>query len=544
MKFGFFLTTVFFCWALTLGAQNPESNTYWIKLKDKAGTPYQIARPEKFLSPRAIDRRLRQHIALDSTDLPVSPVYLDSLRKMGFELVHTSKWLNGATVRTGDTALVHEAKALSFVASVQLTKHGIQQKSAHSKFNESDDPSVSYGDSWAQLTQLNGQFLHDQDFRGKGIQIAVLDAGFYHVDRINAFDSLRSSGRILGVRDFVDPTAEFYEQNAHGMSVLSCMGGNIPGSLLGTAPDASYLLIRTEDVRSENLVEEDNWVAGAEYADSVGVDVINSSLGYTQFDDPLMNHVYADMDGQSTRVTQGANMAFQKGILVFTSAGNEATNAWGRIVAPSDGKDVIGVAAVSSSGTRAAFSSAGPAADGAVKPNVAARGSSTVLVTSRELMGTSSGTSFSSPVLAGLGACLIQANPYAGVKLVKQAIEQSSSQFATPDSLIGYGIPDFKKADQFLKANSVEPRAQNKTWRVFPNPFAGSVTITHPAVLPGERCRVQLVNLQGICLRESEMTASGDLVLNNLANFPEGLYFLRIDSGTAQETIKLVKKGR
>jgi len=542
MKKKLFTIAFILLYVLNLTGQNTSKNAYWIKLKDKSGTPNQIDQPEKFLSQRAIERRIRQHIAIDETDLPVSSIYLDSLRKMGLEIVHTSKWLNGVTVRTADAVLIQEIADLSFVSAVQLTKHATTLKSAFNKFNETEDPS-SYGNAWAQLSQLNGQYLHNQGFRGKGIQIAVLDGGFYHVDRLAAFDILRNSGRILGVRDFVNPTSNFYEQNTHGMSVLSCMGGNIPGSLVGTAPDASYYLIRTEDVNSENLIEEDNWVAGAELADSLGVDVINSSLGYTQFDDPLMNHVYADMDGKTTHVTQGANMAFQKGILVFTSAGNEGANAWMRIVAPSDGKDVISVGAVGSDGIRAYFSSLGPGFGGAVKPNVAARGYSTYLLTSSGVLGTSSGTSFSSPVLAGMGACLIQANPYAGVKLVKEAIEQSASQFATPDSLLGYGIPDFKKADQFLKTNSIEMLSQRKEWTVFPNPFKQSITIRNADSGSTDHFRIGLYNIQGVCLKESNISSSGKLVLDNLANFPEGLYLLKIDSGKKSETIKLVKSG-
>lgn len=537
------LTLAFFLFVLSLSGQTPSKNAYWIKLKDKTGTPYQIEHPEKYLSQRAIERRIRQHIAIDETDLPVSPVYIDSLRKMGLEIAHTSKWLNGVTVRTGDTTLMQDVAKLSFVSAIQLTKHASTLKSAFNKFNESVDPDPDYGSAWAQIAQLNGQYLHNQGFRGKGIQIAVLDAGFYHVDRLAAFDSLRNSGRILGYRDFVDPTDNFYEQDMHGMSVLSCMGGNIPGSLIGTAPDASFYLIRTEDGSSETLIEEDNWVAGAEYADSLGVDVINSSLGYTHFDDPAMNHVYADMDGKTTRVTQGANMAFEKGILVFTSAGNEGDKVWKRIVAPSDGKNVISVGAVDINGVRAYFSSLGPGFGGAVKPNVVARGYSTYLLTSKEVLGNSNGTSFSSPVLAGMGACLIQANPHVGVKLVKEAIEQSASQYATPDSLLGYGIPDFEKADKFLKANSSKMLSDNKIWTVFPNPFKQSITIRNTDPVSTDHFRIGIYNIQGVCLKELNISSSGTVVLDNLANFPEGLYLLKIDSGKKSETIKLVKSG-
>ncbi len=530
--------------ATILSAQSVAPNSYWVKLKDKKGTPYLISQPETFLSPRSIDRRKKQRIAIDETDLPVSPVYLDSLKKLGLQIVHTSKWLNGATVRTADATLIKKIATLSFVTLVQLTKPANVLKSARNKFREDEisayDP-VKYGLSINQLTQLNGQYLHNQGFRGKGIQIAILDAGFLNANTIAAFDSLHNSNRILGTRDFVDPKADIYKQNYHGMSVLSCMGGNLPGKFIGTAPDASFYLIRSEDTATEYLIEEDNWVAAAEFADSLGVDVINSSLGYDEFDDSQMNHTYADMNGKKTRVTQGANMAFQKGILVFTSAGNEGNNSWKHIIAPSDGEDVIGVAAVDKNGTRATFSSVGPASDGAVKPNVAARGFQTALIISNGSLGYASGTSFSSPVLAGMGACLLQANPSADVKMLKQAIEQSASQYNNPDSLLGYGIPDFELADKYLKINLVSYSNWKSSWAVSPNPFTDFLYARNLNAETAENYLVSLYNLQGFCLWQSSFKSEGAILLKNLANLPRGFLILSIRSGKKEERIKLIK---
>ncbi len=532
-------------YTLVLPAQNAAPDSYWVQLKDKKGTPYLISQPEAFLSQRSIDRRRRQHISIDETDLPVSPDYLDSLKKRGLEIVHTSKWLNGATVRTADTTLIKKITTLPFVTLVQLTKPGNVLKSVHNKFAEEDvsvisDP-VNYGNSLSQLTQLNGQYLHNQGFRGKGIQIAILDAGFLHVNTITAFDSLRNSNRILGTRDFVDPKADIYAQNYHGMSVLSCMGGNVPGSLIGTAADASFYLLRSEDVSSEYLIEEDNWVAAAEYADSLGVDVINSSLGYSQFDDPNMDHTYPDLNGKKTRVTQGANLASKKGILVFSSAGNEGNNSWKRIIVPSDGENVIGVAAVDKNGLRATFSSVGPAFGGAVKPNVAAMGSGTTLVNSNGFIANASGTSFSSPVLAGMAACLLQANPYAGAKLAKLAIEQSANQYNKPDSLLGFGIPDFEKADKYLKVNSTTYLNLKNSWAVSPNPFSESIFLRNLNTVVDENYLISIYNLQGICLWQSTFKPEGTIILKNLANLPQGFLILSIRSGEMEERIKLVK---
>lgn len=530
--------------ATILPAQN-ASDSYWVQLKDKKGTPYLISQPKAFLSQRSIDRRKRQHISVDETDLPVSPVYLDSLKKRGLEIVHTSKWLNGATVRTADTALIRKIASLSFVALVELTKPANVLKSAINKFSDEDknteyDP-AKYGNAIDQLAQLNGQYLHNQGFRGKGIQVAVLDAGFLNANTIVALDSLRNSDRILGTRDFVDPKSDIYKQHYHGMSVLSCMAGNVPGSLIGTAPDASFYLIRSEDATTEYLIEEDNWVAAAEYADSLGVDIINSSLGYYEFDDPNMNHTYADMNGKKTRVTQGANMAFQKGILVFSSAGNEGNNSWKRIIAPSDGENVIGVAAVDKNGTRATFSSVGPAFVGAVKPNVAAMGSGTTMAISNGSIGFASGTSFSSPVLAGMGACLLQANPYATAKQLKMAIEQSAHQSNQPDSLLGYGIPDFEKADKYLKINSASYLNWKSSWVIAPNPFTDCLFIRNLNPVNHEIYRISIYNLQGICLWQSSFKSEETILLKNLGNLPQGFLILSIRSGEKEDRIKLVK---
>ena len=528
-----------------LFAQSVPKNSYWIQLKDKNGTTYQVTHPEAFLSQRAINRRIKQQIAIDETDLPVSQVYLDSLKNRGFEIFHTSKWLNGVTVRTADTTLIKNIATLPFVVSVQYTRPANVLKSGKMKFSEEEtttdyDP-ANYGLAINQLTQLNGEYLHKQGFRGKGVLIAELDAGFLHVDSIAAFDSIRSSGRILGTRDFVDPRDDIYQQHWHGMSVLSCMAGNLPGNFLGTAPDASFYLIRTEDAATENIIEEDNWVAGAELADSLGVDVITSSLGYNQFDDPRMNHTYSDLNGHKTRVTQGANMAFLKGILVFTSAGNEGDNAWKHIIAPTDGENVISVGAVDINGIRASFSSLGPAYGGAIKPNVAARGLNTYLITSTGEPGYASGTSFSSPVLAGMGACLIQANPWATVVQLKMAIEQSASQYNTPDSLLGYGIPDFEIADKYLKVNHTATLKQESSWSVSPNPFRDNIFIHNLNQVSGDNCLISISDLRGICLWQSTVKASDTIILKNLANLPEGFLILSIRSGEKEDRIKLIK---
>ncbi len=545
MKYKIVLAFTILLFDSVLFAQNLPKSSYWVKLKDKTGTPYQISRPENFLSQRAISRRVKQNIPIDETDLPVSPVYLDSLKKRGLEIVHASKWLNGATVRTADTALIRKISTLPFVTSVQLTKPSSATKSTFLKFREeellADINPANYGNAINQLTQLKGDYLHNKGFRGKGIQIAILDAGFWHVNQIAAFDSLRKSNRILGTRDFVDPSSDIYQQHTHGMSVLSCIGGNQPLSLIGTAPDAAFYLFRTEDSASEYPIEEDNWVVAAELADSVGADVINSSLGYTVFDDPKMSHKDSELNGKTTRITQGANMAFRKGILVFNSAGNEGKSTWKRVNAPADGENVIAVAAVDKNGIRASFSSVGPAYGGAVKPNVAAMGSLTFLVGSTGVLDYLNGTSFSSPVLAGMGACLLQANPNASVKQIKLAIEQSGSIFNKPDSLLGYGIPDFEKADKYLKLNTNNNLYPKSLITVSPNPFSDFISIKNLDTISGDYYLITIYNLQGICLLQSYFNYSETIILDNLSYLPNGFLILSIRSGGKDQRFKMIK---
>ncbi len=466
----------------------------------------------------------------------------------GVSLAHRSKWLNGITVKVEIDSFEYQMQSLPFVSEVQLTKPGILTKSAINKFYEpqsSDDflsvDSALYGASVSQLTISNGQFLHNQNYLGQGIQIAVIDAGFYMADRYMAIDSLWQNNQIQGIKDFVNPAEDFFSTNYHGMSVLSCMGGNIPGQLIGTAPKAEYWLIRSEDSETEYLIEEDNWVAAAEFADSVGVDVINSSLGYFTFDDPSTNHTYAEMDGNTTRVTRGANIAASRGMLVFTSAGNEGNDPWKYIIAPSDGDRVIGVGAVNKDSIPAPFTSYGPASGGNVKPNVTTVGWNTVLENSNGLVAHSNGTSFSSPVMAGLGACLWQANPQATAVQVKEAMERSASLFANPDSLLGYGIPNFKLADQILGGSFVERRETQDQWLVYPNPVQDVLLLQRKENNEFGDVELTFYSVDGRLLHKKIVSGTQKIILRDLQSLPTGLLILKIKSGDFIESVKLIK---
>lgn len=534
---------IFFFVFLNLGTWG--QNYFWVSFTDKNNSEYLLSNPQDYLSDRAIQRRLSQNIAIDSLDLPVNSNYIDSVLTLDVSLVHSSKWLNGITV-AGAYENLDFIKSWSFIREVQLTKPGILTKSGASKFSEEDftemDPMDSslYGESVHQIEMLNGLFLHDKNFRGEGMQIAVLDGGFEKADELPAFDSLWAEGRILGTRDFVNPESDFWATHYHGMSVLSTMGGNVPGQLIGTAPDASYWLLRSEDVNSEYIIEEDNWAAAAEFADSVGADVINSSLGYYTFDDTLTYHTYAEMDGKTTRVTKAANIAASRGMLVFASAGNERNKTWQRIIAPSDGENVIGVGAVDINLNPASFTSAGPAAGGAVKPNVSAMGVSTVIQISNGNISVGSGTSFSSPVMAGMAASLWQMFPEKPAVAIKEAIEMSASRYNSPDSLVGYGIPDMRVAAELLGYQEVDEIERNSSWKVFPNPVKDQLVIWSTDN-SAEPVQIEWFSLQGNLLKSWVKSGTKRLFINDLPPAATGIYILRIKSGSHSESFKINK---
>lgn len=541
MKIIILILTLFF--VLALAPDTGAQSYFWIGFKDKPTAGFSVSRPEEFLSSRALERRARQHIPVTESDLPVYKPYIDSLIRTGATPVHSSKWLNGVTVILKNDTLAKQITGFSFVKECVLTKPVAPSKSAVAKFEEATPVSgidtSYYGYAVHQVGQLNGQFLHNNGFKGKGMLIAVLDAGFYHVNLLPAFDTLRSKGRITGSRDFVHPRADLYEANSHGMMVLSTMGGNIPGQLIGTAPDASYLLLRSEDAASEYLIEEDNWVAAAEYADSLGADIINSSLGYSTFYDTRMDHTYAQMDGKTTRAAKGANIAAGKGILVFNSAGNEGNKSWHFLVTPADGDSVISVGAVDKQGNKAVFSSFGPAPDGAVKPTLSAQGVSTALQNIDGKIASGNGTSFASPVLAGIAACLWQANPKAPAYAVRNALIRSGSKYQKPDSLLGYGIPNMLVAHTLLSGPSNSPAFAVSHWLVWPNPFRESITFfSSDATSAG--VTVQISDISGKQIANRLFTGNGPYRLD-VPDLPGGIYFLRISASKRSEIHKLIK---
>ena len=452
---------------------------YWVAFTDKKGTPYSIDKPEAFLSPRALELRKAHGIAIDERDLPVNPDYVRQVLALdtAARCFTTSKWLNGMTVYALRDDMKEAVERLPFVDSVERTdvpkeplppagpayvfpgSGGKPMLSYQSDIQKNND--FDYGKAAKQVRVNNVQWLHRMGFRGEGMQMMVLDGGFENIDTISCFKALRDDHRLLGARNFVEPEKDPMRKHSHGTMVLSCIASYLPGLLVGTAPMVQVHVAQTEESGSEDRVEEDNWVAGLEYADSLGCQVLNSSLGYTVFDDSVNQRTYADLTGEVSRASRAATIAASKGLLICNSAGNEGAGKWKYIGTPADAKDILTVGAVNDKRKRAYFSSFGPTADGRIKPDACAVGRHTYVSTPVGIITIADGTSFSSPMLSGMVTCLWQAFPEKSNYEIMEAIRRAGDRnvilngeiLEEPDSAdgYGYGITDFLRAYNILR---------------------------------------------------------------------------------------------
>lgn len=549
------LLSLFFVLFLTSNYSLAQTRDYFIGFTDRNGSTYSLQQPLQFLSQRAIDRRLRQSIPIMDNDLPVNSNYLDSLTARGAILLNSVKWLNGVTVRC-DSATLAQLQSLPFVRqSLPVMRLASSGKTVDKRMEEVvpalpqnmlRTQLLDYGLGDRQVRQMNANFLHDQSFLGQGMLIAVFDAGFNSSDIIPAFDNLRNANGILYTWDFVARNSAVYEDDSHGTAVLSCMAADVSGQLIGTAPSAQYILLRTEDANSEFIIEEYNWATAAAFADSAGVDIINSSLGYTEFDDGAMNHTYADMNGNVCPSSIAADVAASKGILVVNSAGNQGNSFWRYISAPADADSILAVGAVDSAGYKASFSSWGPSSDGDIKPNVATMGRRAAVASFDGSYGTSSGTSFSSPVLAGAAACLWQAHPTKTNMEVKRAIEQSANYFNSPGDSLGYGIPNFLNAYLQLGGTTFDLSANDALVSVSPNPFTDELRIAFYAAA-SQSLNLRLFDMSGRLVAEQSATVTGGtfnaLLLTLPTLPPSGVYQLEIQGADTRFLRKVVAVG-
>lgn len=532
--------------ALTQPVQAQRVGQYLLLFRDKAGTSFRTDQPIQFLSARSVARRQRQQIPITERDLPVSPAYVQGLRQAGARVLYTSRWLNAALVEATTTQLP-TLLALPYVQGLEtgrvlnnarLAPAGPQLATGQRAGKFGQMATIpAYGSSDFQLRQLGVDKMHDQGFHGENMLVAILDAGFLRANQVSFLSPLFAENRVLATYDFADRETDVYDDDEHGLNVLSVMAAEAPNQLYGPAYKATYLLLRTEVASSENPVEEAYWLVGAEYADSTGADVINSSLGYTTFDNPADNHTYADLTGTKTLISRAATWAAEAGMVVVNSGGNEGATAWRYIGAPADSPGVLSVGAVDRNGALARFSSVGPTANGQLKPDLVALGQGTVLGTSTGGISSGNGTSFSGPLVAALATGFWQANPTLSAVQVRNLLRRSGSQAVRPDNQYGYGIPNFERATVLASAQ--------QTLAVFPNPFTDtdqlSVTLADDELT--QPVTMRLADLAGRTVFQRSFTTgqNGSLSLQ-ATGLQAGMYLLSVVTPIHTRTVRLLKR--
>lgn len=519
----------------------------WVYFKDKPDFQTYFDHPLTMLSQRALDRRTNQGIALDIKDVPIFQNYINAVTNSpGITVKAKSKWLNCLHIR-GSQADINALKLLTFVRNIDFadktlnsSPNKIKAKLKLKPINKKIEivSTFNYGNSANQIQMLNGHLLHQSNYTGSGKIIAVLDGGFPDVDTAEAFRKLRSNNQILGGYDYVNKSNNFYSGDSHGTAVLSLMGGFVEGQLIGTAPDAQFYLFITEDGNSENPVEESNWVEAAEEADRVGADIITSSLGYFSYENATYSHVYADMTGNAAFASRGANIAFEKGIVVLASAGNEGNTAEPYVGVPAEALNVIAVGAVRADKSYATFSSIGPSFDGRVKPDITAQGQKPYVFSDGTINNFGSGTSYSCPILAGMVACLWQALPVKNAQQIKQLIVQSSDNFnpiVKSRAQHGYGIPDFSLA---LSNGLSFTVFSNTDFILYPNPSSDIVTVILPKVFDSKA--ITFYNVLGQKVLEAAISKQNPTI--SLKSLSSGTYFYKIEWNDFSKSGKIIKQ--
>jgi len=509
----------------------------WVYFNDKPNTASAMANPLSMLTQRALDRRTRQNIALNNQDVPISNSYINQIMAQNGILVKAkSKWLNAVHV-FGTAADINALSSLNFVSQIIFADNSLNARPTNQESSQDTNTkfevltNYNYGNSYNQAHQIRVDYLHEQNFTGTTMQIAVLDAGFPNVDNFSAFQQIRDNNQILGGYDFVSRSTNFYQGSSHGTAVLSTIAGFVDTELVGTAPDVKVYLFRTEDAIPETPLEESLWVEAAEKADSLGVDIISTSLGYQDFDEHRYDHQYSDMDGNTTFISRGANIAALKGILVIAAAGNDGNNTYFNISSPADATNVFTVGAVDENGVIANFSSYGPNFNNQIKPDVDAKGSQATVINSSGNVSTSNGTSFATPIMAGAVACFWEAYPNKTNFEIMQMIRESASLYNSPTNQEGYGIPNFETA--FQTANTTNIALAELT--VFPNPVKDKI---HISIKHNYSIEIYSILGKKMSFKTDEINRTIDV-----SSFEKGIYFLKIKNQKGKsKTVKMIKQ--
>lgn len=519
---------------LLCGLCKAKADVFFVAFTDKDSCGCSLSQPQQFLTQRALDRRAAANISVDSLDLPVTPAYLRQIKAAGGYVLNVSRWFNGASVRINDSVAFHAIEALPFIKSMECTQHDSWGVNVPRHYSVPLERTTSDRITSAQLfAQMNLQPLHTAGFRGAGKVVAIIDGGFPGVNNTSPFDSVRP--RILGTKNYAYPGQSVYANSLdHGSRVLSVMAGkksDISGDIYGTAPDASYYLLLTEITEKESPLEMDNWVAAVEYADSLGVDVCSTSLGYFYFDNYEFDLSYAMMDGRSTRSSLAATLAAHRNMLIVNAVGNEGLSGWHYITTPSDAEDILGVGAVDIRGVHANFSSYGPSSDQRVKPDLSALGVDCPLSDGSGTITTSNGTSFACPALAGAATSLWSALPHLTALELRQLLIEHASQYLNPDDELGYGIPDIYESYLAMLETGVE-EVDHATMML----LSKKDVVFYQIPASGQ---VKVFNNQGIemeCFHVEHGVGRLDI-----SAWPNGLYFFRYSNGQTTVTEKFIK---
>lgn len=538
-------------WMCLFSSSLIAQNRYAVHYKFKPQIGFSLEKPQDYLTSAAVERRLRYKIPLDSLDLPVSAKYIKGIEPVVSSILYHSNWLN-ASVVVAQVNAIAQLEALDFVEKVVLVAPGFYSQNrvigeqTHRKFTSFDKEN---SEVFRMENQSNFLFqnellgiptMHAEGFLGKGIRIAVFDAGFPGVNTIPAFNHLFNNGQIIGTKDWVQPwNSNVYSKHQHGTNVLSLMASNNGDLLVGGAPEASYILCITEDVATEYRIEEYNWVKAAEYADSLGVDIINSSLGYWDFDDRTMDYRIQDLNGITSIISRGATIAGEKGILIVTSAGNYGQRGASSITMPTDAKGILSVGAINQDFSRASFSSQGPTADGRIKPELTTLGSQVWLLRSNGTGGRNNGTSFSAPQIAAMAAGLWQAKPIWTKDELIQNLLASGTQTEKPDNEFGHGIPNFNNAffGRILDVSKEQTRR-----KIYPNPLLGEVLfIEFDALL---ELTVQWIDVQGRIIQSNNVKReeSEKPFACPIPQLNPGMYIVQVQAGQEVFRRKMIKK--
>ncbi|MGJ8744562.1 S8 family serine peptidase [Polaribacter sp.] len=546
---------------LTTFLQLQAQEDAWVYLKDKPNKDTFLANPLTMLSQRALDRRTKLNVSLDAVDVPIDENYYTQLKNTeNITVLAKSKWLNAIHVQGEVSDINNLVTTYSFIASIEFANKSLNTGAKslgkpltpnhYNKFLQAQT-AFDYGEADNQIKMLKGDFLHEQGLTGHGQLIAVIDAGFPNVNTLAAFQRVRDNNQILGGYNFADRNTDIYTRSSHGTHVLSFIAGYLENEFVGTAPDASFYLFISEITETETVLEETLWVEAAERADSLGVDVINTSLGYTTFDNANHNHTYEDMDGKTTFISRGAELATSKGMLVVNSAGNDGDKEWKYIGAPADAASVITIGAVNASGEIASFSSFGPTSDGRIKPEIVAQGErpSFIDYESGEVSTAGSGTSFSSPIMTGLIACL---NGNEGFALrpestdaqnlndnLKSSIYQSANQFSSPTDQYGYGIPNFETALNLYVASTGSVNDNLfKNLSVYPNPTEQFINI----MFKNGSLQDFTLEIYDVLGKKVLKQSNATFKTINVSFLENGIYMLKVSKDNQYKTLKLIKK--